>query len=76
MADALPLLRPDVVIHRTTGDPFSGEMLAPPWIVRSRDTNNKLMAELARRDTRQGQDSQGREVIAFSGQSAYVNGLL
>jgi radical SAM protein (TIGR01212 family) len=55
MADALPLLRPDIIIHRTTGDPFSGEMLAPPWIVRSRDTNNKLMAELARRDAWQGQ---------------------
>lgn len=54
MAEALPLLRPDVVVHRTTGDPFSGEMLAPDWVIRSRDTNNKLVAELARRDTWQG----------------------
>lgn len=54
MAEALPLLRPDIVVHRTTGDPFSSEMIAPDWAIRSRDTNNKLMAELVRRNTWQG----------------------
>ena len=56
MAEALPLLRPEIIVHRTTGDPFSGEMLAPDWVIRSRDTNNKLLAELARRNTWQGKD--------------------
>ena len=57
MAEALPLLRPDVVVHRTTGDPFSGEMLAPDWAIRSRDTNNRLLAELTRRNTWQGKSA-------------------
>ncbi len=54
LAEALPLLRPDIIVHRTTGDPFSGEMLAPDWALRSRETNNKLLAELVRRNTWQG----------------------
>ena len=54
MAEALPLLRPDVIVHRTTGDPFSGEMLAPDWTLRSRDTNNKIMDALTRQKSWQG----------------------
>ncbi len=29
--EALALLRPDVVVHRLTGDPAPGELLAPDW---------------------------------------------
>lgn len=54
MAEALPLLRSDIIVHRTTGDPFSGEVIAPDWVLRSRDTNNRILAELTRRDTWQG----------------------
>ncbi|MDR2727258.1 MAG: TIGR01212 family radical SAM protein [Deltaproteobacteria bacterium] len=54
MAEALPLLRPDIIVHRTTGDPFSGEMIAPDWVLRSRDTNNRILAELTRRGMWQG----------------------
>ena len=59
MAEALPLLRSDIIVHRTTGDPFSGEVVAPDWVLRSRDTNNRILAELTRRDTWQGKTTQG-----------------
>jgi radical SAM protein (TIGR01212 family) len=55
MADALPLLRPDIVVHRITGDPGGGELLAPDWAgANGRGTAGKLLAELVRRDARQG----------------------
>jgi radical SAM protein (TIGR01212 family) len=56
MAEALPLLRPDVIIHRTTGDPFAGEMIAPDWVMRSRDTNNRILAALTRNNSWQGKE--------------------
>jgi len=56
MAEALPLLRTDIIVHRTTGDPFSGEAIAPDWVTRSRDTNNRILAELARRNSWQGKE--------------------
>ena len=62
MAEALPLLRPEIVVHRTTGDPFSGEAIAPDWIVRSRDTNNRILAELIRRDAWQGKAASEKEI--------------
>lgn len=58
VAEALPLLRPDIVVQRITGDPAPGELLAPDWVERSRDTENKIRAELIRRDSRQGKDCQ------------------
>jgi radical SAM protein (TIGR01212 family) len=54
MAEALPLLRPDIIVHRTTGDPFSGEAIAPDWVLRGRDTNNRILAELTRNNSWQG----------------------
>jgi radical SAM protein (TIGR01212 family) len=55
MAEALPLLRPDIVIHRITGDPEDSELLAPAWVAANgRGTADKLLAELIRRDARQG----------------------
>lgn len=54
MAEALPFLRRDIVIQRIAGDPAPGELIAPEWASRSRDTANKLHAELVRQDTWQG----------------------
>lgn len=54
VADALPFLRPDIVVQRLTGDPSPGELLAPDWCAQSRNTLNRLSAELVRRDTWQG----------------------
>lgn len=55
LADALPLLRPEIVVQRLSGDPAPGELLAPDWAGRSRDTLNRILAELIRRDAWQGQ---------------------
>lgn len=58
VASALPLLRADIVIQRITGDPAPGELVAPDWAAQSRDTSNKILAELIRRGTWQGKDLQ------------------
>ncbi|RQD55524.1 TIGR01212 family radical SAM protein [Desulfonatronovibrio magnus] len=45
---ALSRLRPDIVIHRLTGDPAPGELLAPDWAAGKMavlNDLNKLMAE-------------------------------
>lgn len=55
LADALPLLRPDIVVQRMTGDAGSDELIAPGWAARSRETGNLILAEMTRRDVRQGQ---------------------
>jgi radical SAM protein (TIGR01212 family) len=55
MAEALPLLRPDIVVHRITGDPKDSELLAPAWAAtKGRGTADRLQAELVRRNARQG----------------------
>jgi radical SAM protein (TIGR01212 family) len=57
VAEALPLLRADIIMQRITGAPDWDELLAPPWAVRSRDTANKILAELRQRETWQGKNS-------------------
>lgn len=54
VADALPLLRPDIVVQRITGDAGSSELVAPAWAAQSRETGNLILAEMRRRDARQG----------------------
>lgn len=56
VAAALPLLRPDIVVQRITGDPAPGELAAPAWASQSRDTANKILAALTRRNSWQGKD--------------------
>ena len=60
VADALPLLRQDVVVQRISGDPAPGELLAPAWAERSRDTSNRILTELAKRNSCQGKDCLAR----------------
>lgn len=54
VADALVVLRPDIVIQRITGDAGDAELLSPEWARHSRDTANKIAMEMARRDSWQG----------------------
>ncbi|MDL2207803.1 TIGR01212 family radical SAM protein [Desulfovibrio sp. OttesenSCG-928-M16] len=54
LAGALPHVRSDIVIQRLAGDPAPGELVAPEWCARSRETTNGLLAELKRQDTWQG----------------------
>lgn len=57
LAEALPLLRPDMVVQRLAGDPAPGELQAPDWAASGRDSMNKILAELKRRDAWQGKNA-------------------
>lgn len=54
LGDCLDVLRPDIVIHRLTGDGPSALLIEPAWTTRKRDTLNHLNASLKRRDIWQG----------------------
>jgi radical SAM protein (TIGR01212 family) len=57
MAEAIALLRPDILVQRIAGSPSLDELLAPEWALRSFDTGDRLAAELARRDSWQGKEA-------------------
>ncbi len=54
VVDFLELLPPNLIIHRLTGDPHPGELLAPEWCVAKSRVLNLIKAEFARRGSRQG----------------------
>ncbi|MDD2900861.1 MAG: TIGR01212 family radical SAM protein [Syntrophales bacterium] len=59
VVDFLELLPPQMVIHRLTGDPHAGEMLAPEWCLDKARVLNLIKQEFARRGSRQGFKVQG-----------------
>jgi len=54
VVDFLELLPPQMVIHRVTGDPHAGELLAPEWCRHKSRVIGLIQAEFARRGSRQG----------------------
>ena len=50
----LELLRPDIVIHRITGDPKVEDLIEPTWLIKKFVVLNDIDKELKRRDTYQG----------------------
>lgn len=54
LARALPLLPSRMVIHRLTGDPAPGELLAPRWTLRKRDVFTALYHRMRRDGAWQG----------------------
>jgi radical SAM protein (TIGR01212 family) len=54
VCDVLERLPPQMVIQRLTGDPHPGELVAPDWALRKRETLDLIHAALARRQTYQG----------------------
>jgi len=54
LVEALPRLRPEIVIQRLTGDPAEGELLAPHWPSSKSGLLAAVAAELEKRDTWQG----------------------
>ena len=50
----LELLRPDIVIHRITGDPKIDDLIEPTWLVKKFVVLNDIDKELKKRDTYQG----------------------
>jgi radical SAM protein (TIGR01212 family) len=53
-ADFIELLPPGMVIHRVTGDPHPGELLAPDWCLDKARVLRAIREEFARRGSRQG----------------------
>ena len=52
--DQLELLRPEIVIHRITGDPKYDELIEPEWLVKKFCVLNDIDKEMVRRNTYQG----------------------
>ena len=54
LGDCISHLRPDIVIHRLTGDGPSKLLIEPQWTTRKRDTLNRLNAYLKTQNIWQG----------------------
>jgi len=54
VCDQLEHLRPNIVIHRITGDPKADDLIEPKWLVKKFGVLNDIDKELARRNTYQG----------------------
>ena len=50
----LELLRPEIVIHRITGDPKLDDLVEPSWLVKKFCVLNDIDKEMVKRDTYQG----------------------
>ncbi len=55
---ALSSLRPDIVVHRLTGDPSGDELLAPEWSRAKTTTINKIRESMQSRGLKQGTSCQ------------------
>lgn len=54
VCDQLELLRPEVVIHRITGDPIRDLLVEPSWLIKKFSVLDDIDKEMARRDSYQG----------------------
>ena len=54
VVDQLENLRPEIVIHRITGDPDPKELVKPTWLIKKFCVLNDIDKEMVRRDTYQG----------------------
>lgn len=52
--DQLELLRPEIVIHRITGDPKIDDLVEPNWLIKKFGVLNDIDKEMVKRDTYQG----------------------
>jgi len=50
----LELLRPEIVIHRLTGDPKIEDLIEPTWLIKKVSILNDIDKEMVKRDTYQG----------------------
>ena len=50
----LELLRPEIVIHRITGDPDPKELIEPTWLIKKFCVLNDIDKEMVKRNTYQG----------------------
>ena len=63
IVDCVEIIRPDMVIHRLTGDGPKDLLIAPLWSSAKRHVLNSIHREFRLRDTWQGKyyDSEGKE---------------
>ncbi len=54
VCDQLEYLRPEIIIHRITGDPAENELVEPTWLIKKFCVLNDIDKELAKRNTYQG----------------------
>ena len=54
VVDQLELLRPEIVIHRITGDPKLEDLIEPKWLVKKFCVMNDIDKEMVKRNTYQG----------------------
>ena len=54
VVNQLELLRPEIVIHRLTGDPKIEDLIAPTWLIKKVNILNDIDKQMVQRDTYQG----------------------
>ena len=52
--DELELLRPEIVIHRITGDPVKEDLITPAWLLKKFCVLNDIDKEMVKRNSYQG----------------------
>ena len=57
--DQLELLRPEIVIHRITGDPKIDDLIAPTWLTKKFCVLNDIDKEMVKRNSYQGKKLHG-----------------
>lgn len=61
--DQLELLRPEIVIHRITGDPKLDDLVEPDWLIKKFCVLNDIDKEMVKRDSYQGKNAQKKGLI-------------
>lgn len=54
VCDQLEILRPEIVVHRITGDPNKNDLVEPSWVLKKFCVLNDIDKELEKRNTYQG----------------------
>ena len=54
VVDQLRLLKPEIVVHRITGDPKIEDLIAPTWLIKKFGVLNDIDKEMVKRDCHQG----------------------
>ena len=56
VVDQLELLRPEIIIHRITGDPKIEDLIEPTWLVKKFCVLNDIDKEMVKRNSYQGKN--------------------
>ena len=59
--EQLELLRPEIVIHRITGDPKVEDLIEPKWLIKKFCVLNDIDKEMVKRDTYQGKKAKKKD---------------